>query len=106
MVTSEIAQINNPVIPKEDNFNVPGLPSDPSTPQGTYDKLNNFFSEQNKEQRDIAEAREILGDSVKDLTDSQVYDLVNEVQFLVDSWLEEFEKDVFDGKTLDEVIGG
>jgi len=30
--------------------------------------------------------------------------LVSEVQFLVDSWLEEFEKNVFEGKTLNEMF--
>ncbi len=77
---------------------------DSTNPQGVYDQLNQIFSEQDQEGKTVLEAREILGDSAKDLTDAQVYDLVNGVQFLVYSWLEEYEKDVFDGKTLDELI--
>ena len=77
---------------------------DSNNPQGVYDQLNQIFSEQDQEGKAVLEAREILGDSAKDLTDAQVYDLVNGVQFLVDSWLEEYEKDIFDGKTLDELI--
>ena len=77
---------------------------DSTNPQGVYDQLNQIFSEQDQEGKAVIEARGILGDSAKDLTDAQVYDLVNGVQFLVDSWLEEYEKDVFDGKTLDELI--
>lgn len=73
--------------------------------QGTYDKLNQLFTEQDQQKNDTLEAREILGDSADALTDSQVYDLVNEVQYLVDSWLEEYEKQVFEGKTLNELIG-
>lgn len=73
--------------------------------QGTYDQINQLFNEQDKQQKEIQEAREILGDSANDLTDAQVYDLVNEVQYLVDSWLEEYERKAFDGKTLDEVLG-
>lgn len=107
MITHEIEQLNKQVIPKNDSFNVPELSTNTSsTPQGTYDRLNQFFSDQNKEQRDIVEARQILGDSAMDLTDGQVQDLVNEVQFLVDSWLDEYEKREFDGKSLNEVIGG
>ncbi|MCL4415908.1 MAG: hypothetical protein M1365_04300 [Actinobacteria bacterium] len=75
-----------------------------SNQQGVYDQLNQLFNEHDKQQKEILEAREILGDSAKDLTDSQVFDLVNEVQYLVDSWLEEYERKVFDGKTLDELL--
>lgn len=78
---------------------------DSTNPQGVYDQLNQIFIDQDQEGKTVAEAREILGNSAKDLTDAQVYDLANEVQFLVDSWLEEYEKDIFDGKTLEEVIG-
>ena len=70
----------------------------------TYEKLNQLFSDQNQEQKTIQEARSILGDSAKNLTDEQVYNLVNEIQFLVDSWLEEFERNIFNGKTLNEVF--
>ena len=76
-----------------------------SEKQGTYDKLNQLFSEKDYQQKIILETREMLGESAKDLTDSQVYDLTNEIQFLVDSWLEEFERKTFDGKTLNELLG-
>ena len=72
--------------------------------QGTYDQINDLFNEQDQQQKTILEAREILGDSAKDLTDEQVYDLVNEIQYLVDSWLEEFERKTFDGKSLNELL--
>jgi hypothetical protein len=72
---------------------------------GAYDQLNQFFVDQNQEQRSILEAREILGNEAKDLTDDDVFGLLNEIQYLVDSWLEEYETTVFDGKTLDELLG-
>ncbi len=72
--------------------------------EGTYDKLNQFFSEQDQQEKTVLEAREILGESAKDLTDEQVYDLVTEMQYLADCWLEEFERKVFDGKTLNELL--
>ncbi len=72
---------------------------------GAYDQLNQFFVDQNQEQRSILEAREILGNEAKNLTDDQVCGLLNEIQYLVDSWLEEYETTVFDGKTLDELLG-
>lgn len=106
MNEAEINKLNSPVISNEDVFNLPNLsPNSHFNPEGTYDQLNQLFSDQDKQQKEIQEAREILGDSAKDLSDSEVYDLVNEVQFLVDSWLEEYERKVFDGKNLDELLG-
>lgn len=106
MKITEIQPLNSPVIPNEDICNLPNLSSNSQfNPQGTYDQINQLFDEQDKEQKEVQEAREILGDCIKDLTDSQVYDLVNEIQYLVDSWLEEYERKVFDGKTLDELLG-
>lgn len=102
----EVETLNNPVISNEDIFNLHNLSSDPqSNPQGTYDQLNQLFNEQDQQKKAVQEAREILGESALDLTDEQVYDLVNEIQFLVDSWLEEFERKTFDGKTLKELLG-
>ncbi|MDP3974054.1 MAG: hypothetical protein Q8P92_04445 [Candidatus Daviesbacteria bacterium] len=80
-------------------------PESQFNPQGRYDQLNELFNQQDKQQKDVQEAREILGESARDLTDSQVYDLTNEIQYLVDSWLEEFERKTFDGKTLNELLG-
>lgn len=72
--------------------------------QGIYDQFNNYFNEQDQQRKTVGDAREVLGESAESLTDEQVYDLVNEVQYLVDTWLEEYEKKVFDGKTLDELL--
>lgn len=72
--------------------------------QGVYDQINNHFSEQNQQQKIVQEAREILGESAAKMNDEKVYDMVVEMQYLVDTWLEEFEKDVFDGKTLKEIM--
>lgn len=74
------------------------------SPANTYETINRYFEDQNERDRTLMEAREILGDTAKDLSDQQVLDLANEVQFLADSWLEEYEKDIFGGKTLDELI--
>lgn len=72
--------------------------------QGVYDQINNNFNEKNNEQRIVQEARDVLGESADKMDDEKVYDMVVEMQYLVDTWLEEFEKDVFDGKTLKEII--
>jgi len=73
--------------------------------QDKYDQINELFQDQDQQEKTILEAREILGEPARDLSDEQVFDLVNEVQFLIDGWLEEYERKVFDGKSLDEVLG-
>lgn len=70
----------------------------------TYDLLNQQFQAQNSQLKLVQEARDILGQDASSLTDSQVEDLVHEVQYLVDTWLEEYEKKIFEGKTLKELI--
>jgi hypothetical protein len=106
MNSLEIQPLNTPIISNNDVINLHNLsPSTQSGSQGTYDQINELFNIQDQQEKSIQEAREILGDSAKDLTDGQVYDLLNEIQFLVESWLEEFERNTFKGKTLDELLG-
>ncbi len=88
-----------------ENKTVSSTPSEfQDNTQGTYDQINQLFNDQDQQQKTILEAREILGDSAKDITDEQVFDLVTEMQYLVDSWLEEFERKTFDGKSLNELL--
>lgn len=106
MNSLEIHSLDSPIISNEDVFNLPNLTQNtqPSS-QGTYDQINELFNIQDQQEKSIKEAREILGDSANELSDSQIYDLLNEIQFLVESWLEEFERNTFDGKSLDELLG-
>lgn len=55
-------------------------------------------------EKELAEAREKLGELVKDMSDEQLRDQVAATKYLSESWLDDFEKSIFDGKTLNEVI--
>jgi len=66
--------------------------------------LDNLFPEREKENRDISEAREILGLFSKEFDDQQIKDLIVEVQFLTESWLDDFERSIFNGLTLQELF--
>lgn len=79
-------------------------PQPQNNSHGVYDQINTYFNEQDQQSKTVQEGREILGESAVGLTDEQVYDLVNEVQYLVDTWVEEYEKKIFDGKTLSELL--
>ncbi len=69
-----------------------------------YDKINHFFNESDSDVKAIEQARQILGDDAKTLRTEQIQDLLSNIDYLVNSWIEEFERSVFDGKTFNELI--
>ena len=64
---------------------------------------NNAFGYQ-PSSRDIEKARTTLGLVASKLTDEELKDISVEIRFLVESWLDKFETEVFDGKTLREFL--
>ena len=52
----------------------------------------------------LEKAREILGELAVGLSDEELKTIVTEIQFLTDSWLDEFERGIFAGKTLNELL--
>lgn len=65
--------------------------------------LSSIFPTQTEETK-VSKTRRILGDTARTLSDEQIETIVTQFQFLIDSWLDEFEKDVFNGLTLKEVV--
>ena len=45
-----------------------------------------------------------MGDDVKDLSDEDLDVYLTNFQYLIDSWLDEYEKQVFNNKTLKEIL--
>jgi len=45
-----------------------------------------------------------MGDDVKDLSDEDLEVYLTEFQYLIDAWLDEYEKEAFDNKTLREKL--
>lgn len=71
----------------------------------TFSKaLNSLFPEQTFDEKDIQKAKEILGDTAKKLSTQQLESAVTEVKYLAESWLDDFERSVFEGKTLKELL--
>ncbi|MEI7690721.1 MAG: hypothetical protein WCI63_03790 [bacterium] len=60
-------------------------------------------SSEEKRQR-LQEARRIIGDKVNHLSDKELDSYLIKLQGLVDSWMDEYEKQVFEGKTLKEAL--
>lgn len=58
------------------------------------------------EETKVQKARAILQEVAADLSDQEVEIFITEMQCLIDSWLDVFEKEAFDGLTLKEVLHG
>ncbi len=69
-----------------------------------HKSLNDLFPEQQYDEKKVQKAKEILGEVADGFTPEQLKDIVTEIQYLVDSWLDDFERDVFPGKTLKELL--
>ena len=66
--------------------------------------LNALFPTHNEETK-LQKARRVLGEEIaSEVTDQQLEIFLTEVQFLLDSWLDSFERTMFDGLTLSQVL--
>ncbi len=76
----------------------------PDRPQSLKESLDDLFPEQQHEEKNIQKAKEILGSTASKFTKGELKTVIADTQFLVDTWLDEFERDVFDGLTLKELL--
>lgn len=66
--------------------------------------LNDLFPEQQYEERNIQRAKDILGDLTSKLSPEELKIAITEIQFLVQIWIDDFEREIFDGLTLSELL--
>lgn len=52
----------------------------------------------------IEEVRKILGKVAEGMSDEKIQEQMVKMKFLADSWLDIYEKSIFDGKTLTEIL--
>lgn len=53
---------------------------------------------------DAQKAQELLGSVAEELSPDELSELIGETRFLAESWLNDFERQAFDGKTLQEIL--
>jgi hypothetical protein len=53
----------------------------------------------------VQKARRTIGDCVVSLPDEDLEVYLTEFQYLIDKWLDDYERSVFDGQTLQQVLG-
>lgn len=66
--------------------------------------LNALFPEQQREDKEIKQVKEILGTLSTNFSIDEMHVLISEIQYLTNVWIDEFEKDLFNGKTLTEIL--
>lgn len=65
--------------------------------------LQHIFPTTQEETR-FQKARRIMGDAVESLTDEELQIYLTEFQYLIDAWLDDFEKQAFQGSTLIDAL--
>ena len=68
------------------------------------ESLDNLFPEQQYEEKDIQKAKDILGLVANNFSPEELKVAVTEIKFLADTWLDDFERETFEGKTLNELL--
>ncbi len=70
----------------------------------TEQSLNDLFPEQKYADKRIKQAKEALGLLAFEYSESELENLILEVESLTESWLDEFERQTFNGLTLQELL--
>ena len=65
--------------------------------------LKQIFPEQ-REENHLLQARRIMGDLVEDLSDSELEVCLSEFQYLLECWMDEFERSKFNNLTLKQLL--
>lgn len=83
----------------------PEAETSPKEPNKSFqESLDHLFPEQKREERDIRQAKEVLGPIAAEFSNEHLKDVIIEVRYLAESWLDDFERDIFGGKTLNELL--
>lgn len=73
-------------------------------PARTLEKTLQTIFPTTQEDTKLQKARRIMGDLVESLTDEELQVYLTEFQCLIDGWLDDFEKQAFQGSTLIETL--
>ncbi|KKT54203.1 hypothetical protein A2208_02295 [Candidatus Woesebacteria bacterium RIFOXYA1_FULL_43_16] len=66
--------------------------------------IQDLFPEQEYEEKSIQLAKKALGSLSTEFSAEQLKTVITEVEFLTESWLDEFERQIFKGSTLQELL--
>lgn len=66
--------------------------------------LEAIFPEQKQADKRIKLAKDALGSLATQFSETELNDVITEVEYLTESWLDEYERNIFDGLTLQELL--
>lgn len=95
---------NKSIVNNENNLPIVRQSIKDKSSQSTIQTLDKLFPEQEREEKNIKKTKQILDQLSEQFNDQQLKDLIVEVQFLTDSWLDDFERSIFKGLTLQELF--
>lgn len=95
-VEQNTAECNHPAI--EQNLNFSMLDHRKALESSFY-----IFPESPEENK-VQKARGILGELVKDVPDEELAIYLTQFQYLLDSWLDQYEKQLFNNLTLQQLL--
>ncbi len=75
-------------------------------PQKSLEVGLNALIPTHEEENKLQKARRVLGGISLEVTDEQLEIFISGIQFLLDSWLDDFEKEMFNGLTLKQILKG
>ncbi len=92
------------LIPQQREGVPPKKPSYELNPHAVItNSLNSIFPTQTEENK-VTKTRKVLGETANTLSNEQIETVITQFQYLMDTWLDEYEREVFSGMTLKEVI--
>lgn len=65
--------------------------------------LKQIFPEKQDENK-LQKTRQIMGEMVKNLKDEELETFITEFQYLIEAWVDGFERQIFDNKTLKQLL--
>jgi hypothetical protein len=63
-----------------------------------------YIFPESPEENEIQKARAILGELVKDIPDEEMAIYITQFRYLLDSWLDQYEKEIFNNLTLRQLL--
>lgn len=73
-------------------------------PNSTVALLNRLFPEQNHEEKIVRQTRALLGGLIDHYSTEELEQIIIQVQCLTEAWLDAYERNVFEGLTLNELL--
>jgi len=92
-------------LPFEVNAYQPKSSNNPSVSENSpLDLLNKMFPEQEHKNKTVKRTLEILGDLSDKLSVDEIQTMIVETEYLCETLLDDYEKKIFKGKTLKELL--